>query len=44
MKTYTVSLTLSVEAENENRAWKKFWEKVQANDFDSNTIEIDEEK
>jgi hypothetical protein len=42
-KYYTVSLTLSVCASDEEEAWKEFEKRVQAEDFDSDSIDIEEE-
>ena len=40
---YTVSLSLSVEAEDEAGARQEFKNKIGASDFDSDSIEVEEE-
>ena len=42
-KTYTVSLTLTVPAENETEAWERFKQRYQFGDYGSEEIDIEEE-
>lgn len=44
MKTYSVSLCLSIEAETEQKAIAKFCERTHQGDFGRNSIDIELEK
>ena len=44
MKTYTVSLVLSIEAKNELEARKEFQQKIAFSMFDRDSVEVELEK
>ena len=41
MNSYTVQLTLSIDADNEQEAWKLAAHKLDSHDFDSDQITIE---
>lgn len=43
MKKYTITLTLSVDAETEAEALEEFDARLEAHDFDGDSIEVEEE-
>jgi hypothetical protein len=43
MKRYTITLTLSVDADNEKQAMNIWGNRVIEGDFDHNSIEVEEE-
>jgi hypothetical protein len=43
MKNYTVTITLSITADNDDEAWKMAEKRLTQGDYDHDSIEIEEE-